>query len=77
MLVQFLYKSAELCEVDIMSIKSNDLLKMSDFELSEMSMLSGIDNESLLAEMDRNVSTVMDVIDMENNVLLQNKLSEL
>ena len=53
-----------------MSIKSNDLLKMSDFELSEMSMLSGIDNESLLAEMDRNVSTVMDVIDMENNVML-------
>ena len=60
-----------------MSIEEKSMMKISDFELSEMSVLSSIDNESLLAEMDRSISTVMDVIDMENNILLQNHLSEL
>ena len=60
-----------------MSIKSNGMLNLSDFELNDMSMFSNMDNKSLLAEMNRSISTVMDVIDMENNVLLQRDLSTL
>ena len=48
--------------------QSRRMIEMRD--LDDLTMMNGIDNESLLLEMDRSISNVLDVIDMENNILL-------
>ena len=50
--------------------QSRRIIEMRDLDLNDLTMMNDVDNESLLLEMDRSISNVMDVIDMENNILL-------